>query len=99
MNKAALKEFLDEKVIEYNNPSFIETDPIQIPHQFLSKEDIEIAINLNNLKQILRRAKANDTLTLELVDNKLKIQLKSNTTRTFSLPIIELEDKEQRVRT
>ncbi|HIC30605.1 MAG TPA: TIGR02757 family protein, partial [Flavobacteriaceae bacterium] len=29
-----LKEFLDQKVIQYNNPKFIESDPIQIPHQF-----------------------------------------------------------------
>lgn len=43
MNKAQLKEFLDEKVIIYNNPNFIETDPIQIPHLFTLKEDIEIA--------------------------------------------------------
>jgi len=38
-----LKEFLDEKVNLYNNPNFIETDPIQIPHSFTLKEDIEIA--------------------------------------------------------
>ena len=38
-----LKEFLDSKVLEYNNPKFIESDPIQIPHQFSIKEDIEIA--------------------------------------------------------
>jgi len=38
-----LKEFLDEKVILYNNPKFIESDPIQIPHKFSKKEDIEIA--------------------------------------------------------
>ena len=43
MTKAELKEFLDEKVLEYNNPSFIESDPIQIPHQFSLKEDIEVA--------------------------------------------------------
>lgn len=62
------------------------------------KKDTEIAINLNNLKQILRRAKSSDILTLELTaDNKLQIQLKSKHTRTFSLPIIELEDKEQRI--
>ncbi len=57
----------------------------------------EIAINLSNLKQVLRRAKPNDAITLELEENKLKITLKSNTTRTFSLPIIDLEEKEQRV--
>ncbi|MCK5816291.1 MAG: TIGR02757 family protein, partial [Flavobacteriaceae bacterium] len=34
MNTQELKEFLDAKVLEYNNPKFIESDPIQIPHQF-----------------------------------------------------------------
>ncbi|MFC7357028.1 TIGR02757 family protein [Jejudonia soesokkakensis] len=42
MNRAQLKEFLDEKVVLYNQPKFIESDPIQIPHQFKLKEDIEI---------------------------------------------------------
>ena len=58
----------------------------------------EIAINLSNLKQILRRAKSDDILSLETTeDSKLKIQLKSNTTRSFSIPTLELDDKEQRV--
>ena len=43
MTQAELKEFLDEKVILYNNPKFIESDPIQIPHSFSLKEDIEIS--------------------------------------------------------
>jgi uncharacterized protein (TIGR02757 family) len=43
MNKTELKAFLDEKVNTYNNPNFIETDPIQIPHLFTLKEDIEIS--------------------------------------------------------
>ncbi|MDP7140798.1 MAG: proliferating cell nuclear antigen (pcna) [Candidatus Woesearchaeota archaeon] len=60
-------------------------------------KEIDMAINLSNFKQILRRAKPEDILTLELEENKLKIQLKSNTTRTFSLPIIDLEEKEQKV--
>lgn len=38
-----LKEFLDKKLEEYYSPAFIETDPIQIPHLFQRKEDIEIA--------------------------------------------------------
>ena len=38
-----LKVFLDEKVEQYNNTSFIETDPISVPHLFSKKEDIEIA--------------------------------------------------------
>jgi len=43
MKRSELKAFLDEKVIKYNRPEFIEKDPIQIPHQFSKKEDIEIA--------------------------------------------------------
>jgi len=39
----SLKEFLDEKYFLYNNKSFIETDPVSIPHRFTKKEDIEIA--------------------------------------------------------
>ena len=62
------------------------------------KKETEIAINLSNLKQILRRASPKDMLTLELDDNNsLKIELKSNTTRTFNLPIIDFEEKEQKV--
>ncbi len=63
MNEAELKQFLDEKVILYNNPDFIETDPIQIPHLFTLKEDIEIAgflaatIAWGNRKMIINNAK------------------------------------------
>ena len=38
-----LKEFLDNKVKEYNRPEFIKDDPISIPHLFTQKQDIEIA--------------------------------------------------------
>lgn len=43
MNNTALKEFLDRKVDQYNQPSFIKDDPICIPHLFNKKQDIEIA--------------------------------------------------------
>jgi uncharacterized protein (TIGR02757 family) len=38
-----LKDFLNKKVKEYNQPSFIKDDPICIPHLFTKKQDIEIA--------------------------------------------------------
>jgi uncharacterized protein (TIGR02757 family) len=38
-----LKAFLEEKVALYNQPSFIDADPISIPHRFTLKQDIEIA--------------------------------------------------------
>ncbi|TVR38849.1 MAG: TIGR02757 family protein [Bacteroidia bacterium] len=38
-----IKAFLDEKVVLYNNPGFIDTDPISVPHRYSMKEDIEVA--------------------------------------------------------
>jgi uncharacterized protein (TIGR02757 family) len=71
LNKAELKEFLDEKVDLYNRPAFIESDPISIPHQYTKKHDIEIAgflaatIAWGNRKMILRNANR----MMELLDH------------------------------
>ncbi len=60
--KADIKEFLEEKVAKYNNPEFIETDPIFVPHQFTLKEDIEIAgfltasLGWGNRKSIIKNS-------------------------------------------
>jgi len=61
--KGSLRNFLDEKVDKYNRLDFIEFDPVSIPHQYHSKEDIEIAgfltavISWGNRTSILRSAK------------------------------------------
>lgn len=63
MNADELRSFLDEKVIQYNNQDFIDTDPVQIPHLFTQKEDVEIAgflaatIAWGNRKMIINNAK------------------------------------------
>ncbi len=62
LNNIQLKDFLESKVYEYNHPRFIESDPIQVPHQFSKKEDIEIAAFLTatiawgNRKSIINNA-------------------------------------------
>jgi uncharacterized protein (TIGR02757 family) len=62
MNSSELKSFLDEKVLQYNTLDFIESDPVQIPHLFSQKEDIEIAgflsatIAWGNRKMIIKNA-------------------------------------------
>ena len=38
---SSLHNFLDAKADQYNRPSFIERDPISIPHRFSQKQDIE----------------------------------------------------------
>ena len=41
--ESQLRDFLDQKVAEYNRPAFIKDDPISIPHGFTRQPDIEIA--------------------------------------------------------
>lgn len=65
--------------------------------EYKVEKEVDLAINLTNLKQILRRAKSSDSLTMEIEEDKLKITLEGNSTRTFYLPIIDIEEKEQKV--
>ena len=39
----AIKEYLDDLVKTYEVPAFIGDDPVQFPHRYQKKEDIEIA--------------------------------------------------------
>jgi len=71
MTKIELKEFLDEKADFYENPSFLASDPLQIPHQFSKKQDIEISAFLTatiawgNRKSIINNA----SKLMALLDN------------------------------
>lgn len=62
MKKEEIKSFLDEKAKHYESFHFITEDPIQIPHQFSKKEDIEISAFLSatiawgNRKSIIKNA-------------------------------------------
>ncbi len=63
MTKQEIKEFLDLKADQFENPDFLENDPIQIVHQFERKEDIEIiglliaTIAWGNRKSIINNGK------------------------------------------
>jgi proliferating cell nuclear antigen len=61
----------------------------------VKKEDV-IGLNLNDLKQVLRRA-TNCSITLELLEGNIKIIMKGKSTKTFMLPLIELEESERKV--
>ena len=66
-----LRQFLEEKHDQYNRPSFIQADPISIPHRFTSLHDREIsgflvaAIAWGRRDLILRSA----NILLEAMDN------------------------------
>jgi uncharacterized protein (TIGR02757 family) len=82
LKKSELKEFLEEKVVQYNTPDFIPHDPIQIPHQFTDKKDIEIAAFLvatiawGNRKSIIN----NSNKLMDLMDRSPADFVRNHTT-------------------
>ena len=63
MKEQDLKDFLEAKVEQYQDPVFLDEDPICIPHSFDRKEDIEISAFLSatiawgNRKSIVNSAR------------------------------------------
>lgn len=58
-----------------------------------------ISVNLESLKQVLSRSKPSDSIVLELDEekNKLKIGLRGETKRNFSLGLIDIHEKDQKI--
>ncbi|EGQ43505.1 MAG: DNA polymerase sliding clamp subunit [Candidatus Nanosalina sp. J07AB43] len=62
--------------------------------EFKLDEETKVGLNLENFYSILRRANSDDTITLELDEDnsKFKIIMKGMSTRSFSLPILNLSE-------
>ena len=100
-DKKSLKIFLDKKVDEYDQPSFINSDPICIPHSFSKKQDIEVSgffaaifawgnrttiINKSReLMQLIDNAPHQFILTHEVSDLKKLMGFKHRTFNTTDL--------------
>ncbi|MBI4448299.1 proliferating cell nuclear antigen (pcna) [Candidatus Woesearchaeota archaeon] len=62
-------------------------------------EDVSLTINLDNFKQILKRAKPADTTIISLDEDtgRLKIELIGESKKTFNLSLIDAEEREQKI--
>jgi proliferating cell nuclear antigen len=85
--------------VEAMDPANVSKVTFTIPKDAFSTYDVdddaEIAINFNNLQKILRRLNKKDTLVLERQENKLKLIYKGSNTKTYYVPLIDLEDRSQ----
>ena len=62
--------------------------------QFESEKEV-LGVNLDNLKQILRRCNSNSSLTIEKKENLLSINIQDRIRRNFTLNLIEIESEER----
>jgi len=62
-------------------------------------ESVVLGVDLERLNTILKRAGSSDMITLSLDEDKnmLKIKIKNTSTRTFSLPLIDVSDEDLKV--
>lgn len=78
----------------------IERSRIAMIDLFVSKDkcvsyecdkDLELNINFNDLSKFVTRSSGDEEVSLTFIDdeNKLQIKLKGNSTRTFSIPLLE----------
>jgi len=66
--------------------------------EYKVEEPMELGINLSNLKQILRRANPSDMVSLSMVGKgKLRIMFSGTSKRKFFLPIIDVDQEEQKI--
>jgi len=65
--------------------------------EFRVDEPVEITVNLESLKNALKRAKPTDSLALTLDKNKLKLTISGKSKKRFFIPLLEREVKERKV--
>ena len=98
LSKEALSDFLNFNYEKFNNPDFIDNDPISIPHRFTKKEDIEISGFLSAtiawgkremiIKNAIKMMELLDNAPYEFIINHNESDLnsiKNFTHRTFNL--------------
>ena len=106
---AIISELVTEVRIKVSKTglSIIAVDPanvalisLKIPHsafsQFESEEE-NLCVNLEDLKQVLKRAELGSTLTMQKEDNKLKLSIENAVKRNFYLALINIESEEKRI--
>ncbi|MEM2873858.1 MAG: proliferating cell nuclear antigen (pcna) [Candidatus Nanoarchaeia archaeon] len=71
-----------------------------LPSAFMEyrvEQPVDITVNLEALKQAVKRAKPTDPVTLTLDKNKLKISISGKSTKNFFVPLLEREGKERKI--
>lgn len=80
------------------DPANISMVNFKIPKSSFSQFEVEkeaLGINLDNLKQILRRCSPGSSLLIEKKENLLSIHIQDRIKRNFTLNLIEIESEER----
>lgn len=105
----AISNLIDEADLEFKedmvvmtamDPSHIALVDFQLSAEAFEEYDVggtkKLGVDLVEMDKIMSRAKKNDEFILEFNEdeNRLKLEFRSDSTRRFSLPLLELKDEE-----
>jgi len=82
------------------DPANVSMISFRIPKEKFSGFEVEnevLGINLENLKQILRRCSSGSAVIFEREENMLKIQISDRIKRNFTLNLIEIDSEEREI--
>ena len=99
IDEAAFKVTEDGISMRAMDPSRVVLIDLNLPAGIFSKYEVEgeetIGVNMDHFKKILKRGKSKDILILKKgEENFLEVTLQGTATRTFRLPLIEVEELE-----
>jgi len=103
VNEVTLKIYKDKLEIIAMDPANVAMVAFTLLSSAFAEYKIDkikdISINLEQLRQVLKRAKPSDTISLSLDEkkNKLKVDITGNSKRSFNLALINIDEKEQKV--
>ncbi|WP_457754395.1 DNA polymerase sliding clamp [Thermococcus sp.] len=99
IDEAAFKVTEDGISMRAMDPSRVVLIDLNLPAGIFSKYEVDgeetIGVNMDHFKKILKRGKSKDILVLKKgEENFLEVTLQGTATRTFRLPLIEVEELE-----
>lgn len=99
IDEAAFKVTEDGISMRAMDPSRVVLIDLNLPAGIFSKYEVDgeetIGVNMDHFKKILKRGKSKDILILKKgEENFLEVTLQGTATRTFRLPLIEVEELE-----
>ncbi|MFA4647153.1 DNA polymerase sliding clamp [Pyrococcus kukulkanii] len=99
IDEAAFKVTEEGISMRAMDPSRVVLIDLNLPTSIFSKYEVDgeetIGVNMDHFKKVLKRGKAKDTLILRKgEENFLEISLQGTATRTFRLPLIDVEEIE-----
>ncbi len=94
-NFIATEEGLSLRALDPGRIAMVELDmPKEIFEEYDAEGETKIGVNFDDFNKIIRRAKADNKLILEVKDHKLVIALVGRVERRFTLPLLDIAGQE-----